>query len=263
MADEQDVIELTELVDDVSETQDEGEEETIVTLGEEAAPASLETDTELVKHLRTVARDQAKELQELRRTVQPPKVELGAKPDLWEDCDGDVDRYDAAKAEWDSRKAEVEKANESANESVRIATERRQAKYENFETGKAALKVSDFESAQTVIEGALSLPAQNAIIEIADNPAAFVYAIAKYPDKLAELAKIDDPIALLKAVVKLEGSMKVETRRKVIMPEEIERGNASVSAGGDKELVRLEKEADRTGNRTALIAYKRRISKTK
>lgn len=255
MADELDVIDEIDETEVLDGDEPEGEQETIVTFGEEEAPSSPETETALLKHLRATAREQARELAQLRKAI--PKPELGDKPDLWEDCEGDVDRYDQAKAAWDARKVEFDKQAATESEVQSAATERNRAKFEAYEAGVARLGASDYADAQSVVEMALPHNAQSAIIEAADNPAAFVYAISKYPEKLQELAKIDDPIQLIKAVWKLEGTMTVTTRRKGIAPEQVERGDASPTTGSDKIEKRLQDEANKTGNYTALFEHRR------
>jgi hypothetical protein len=106
--------------------------------------------------------------------------------------------------------------------------------------------------------GGLNDVQQAVIVKAADNPALVLYSLGKHPAKLAELSQITDPLKMAAAVARLEGGLKVMPKRKPPEPEEIASGTASVSHGKDKELERLEKEAERTGDRTKLIAYKAR-----
>jgi hypothetical protein len=104
----------------------------------------------------------------------------------------------------------------------------------------------------------LDMVQQAVIVKAAADPALFLYALGKSEAKRAELAKIQDPIKLAAAVARMEGAVKVTTR-KAPAPDRAQRGSAPMPGGADKELEKLEKEADRTGDRTKVIAYKRAL----
>jgi hypothetical protein len=97
---------------------------------------------------------------------------------------------------------------------------------------------------------------QAVVVKAAVDPALFLYALGKSEAKRSELAKIQDPIKLAAAVARMEGAVKVTTR-KAPAPDRPLSGSGKLPQGGDKELEKLEKEADRTGDMTRLINYKR------
>ena len=84
-----------------------------------------------------------------------------------------------------------------------------------------------------------------------------VYALGKNPKKLAELASIKDPVRFAVAVAKLETQLKVSTRKPPPPPPKITSGSAPVSGSVDSTLERLRAEAERTGDYTKVIQYKR------
>jgi hypothetical protein len=84
---------------------------------------------------------------------------------------------------------------------------------------------------------------QAIVIKAADDSAKVIYALGRHPEKLKTLAAIKDPIKFAVAISKLEGTLKVTTRRKAAEPDEGVRGDAPLSVGADKELARLEKRA--------------------
>jgi hypothetical protein len=85
-----------------------------------------------------------------------------------------------------------------------------------------------------------------------------IYALSKHPDKLAELAAIQDPLKLAAKVAKLEGQLRVVKKRRAPDPEQVERGSGRIShQPANKQREKLEKEADRTGDRTELIRFDR------
>ena len=55
--------------------------------------------------------------------------------------------------------------------------------------------------------------------------------------------------------------MKVQTRKPQTNPERKPTGSAPISGAVDSKLEALEKEADRTGNRSKVIAYKKSLKK--
>ncbi|HJR82563.1 MAG TPA: hypothetical protein VJ775_01425 [Sphingomicrobium sp.] len=276
MADgEDDVLELTDEVDpgepddgqeegaDETKTDPngEGEEEFDVVFGDEAAPASGEQDSGLVKHLRETNRAQARELAELRKAASSQPIVVGPKPTL-ASCEYDEERYEAERDAWDERKRQAEQAESEAERSRREGQEQWQREVQSYEAKKARLTFGDVDEAISITTSALDQVQQAVIVKVADNPALLKYSLGKHPAKLAELSQIKDPLKMAAAVAKLEGGLKVTPKRKGPAPEEIVTGSGSVAAGRtDKELERLEKEAERTGDRTKVIAYRRSLKK--
>ena len=121
----------------------------------------------------------------------------------------------------------------------------------------AALTFKDRDEAEDIVIATLSDMQQAVIVKAANNSAMVTYALGKHPAKLAEISKITDPIELAAAIARLEGKLTVTKRNGPPEPERIARGSASVDASAtDKTLERLEKEAERTGNSSKLVAYR-------
>lgn len=246
-----------------TETDPNGEvnDELDVVFGDEAAPASGEQDSGLVKHLREQIRERDRQLAEARKAQPEQRIEVGPKPTL-SGCEYDEERYEAELDAWKGRKAQAEQAESEAERTQREAHEQWQKEIQSYEAKKAGLKFADAEEAISITTAALDMVQQAVIVKVADNPALLKYSLGKHPAKLAELSQIKDPLKLAAAVAKLEGGLKVMPRRKAPEPEEIARGSGSVAAGRtDKELERLEKEAERTGDRTKVVAYKHGLRK--
>lgn len=239
------------------EPEGEGEEEFEVSFGDEAAPAS-ESDTPLIKHLRNQLREKSRELEEARKSAPVQQIEVGEKPTL-ASCEYDEDRYEQQLEEWRERKAQAEAHQANAGKAQREAAEEWERDLQSYRDKRAALKFADVEEVEEVATTALDQVQQAVVVKVSENPALVLYALGKQPARLAELSQIKDPLKMAAAVAKLEGTLKVTPRRKAPEPEEIARGSASVTKGTDKTLERLEKEADRTGDRTKLIAYRRQL----
>ena len=97
----------------------------------------------------------------------------------------------------------------------------------------------------------------------ADNTALIVYALGKNPEKLAELAKITDPVRFAFAAGKLEKDIKVQPRKGNTkpQPEQIVRSSASLSGGGNSALDAARKKAETTGDYTEVNRIKQQLRK--
>lgn len=249
--------------DDQGEGGDaEDEDEFEITFGDEAAPASKGNDSDLVKHLRQVNREQAEKLAKYERgeipAPQPRKIEVGEKPTL-ESCDYDEAKFETELDAWKERKRQADEAEAQITQRTQAEQQRFAKKLEGFAAGKTALKVRDFDAAETAVVSTLSQVQQAVIIEAADDAAKLIYALGRHPEKLKSLAAIENPIEFTKALVKLEGQLKVTQRRTPPDPDRPQRGSAPLASGTDKTLERLEREAAKTGDRSAVIRYKRQL----
>lgn len=244
---------------------DEESGEVVVSIGDES-PSSEEDELQKapqwVKDLRKENRDKARRIRELeeaaaKRETEGKTADAVKKPTM-ADCDYDEEeyekRYDAWQKQERERQAEVDR--QKAEQAAQEATWK--AKLTAYDDGKTALKLADFEDAEAGAREALNQTQMGIIIHGAKNPALVTYALGKAPAKLKELASIKDPIQFAFAVANLEAQVKTTTR-KVTPPvaEAPVRGNTPASLGGDSELARLEAEAERTGDRTKVVAYRR------
>jgi hypothetical protein len=266
MADEPDeVLELTEdqviEPDAEEETNDtESQEEVVVSFGDEAAPASEERDSEVLRNLRKQYREVVRERDALKQQTAPKVPQAGPKPTLWDDgIDGDEDKLADKIIEWHGRVQAEEATKSEAEKQQAAAREKFEAKVAVFAEQKQTLPVKDFDDAEAEVLGTLSQVQQRILIHGAENKAQLVYALGKHPEKLKALASIQDPIEFAFAAAKLEDKAKMERRKVTTSPESEVRGSAPLSGLTDKTLERLEAEAAKTGNRTKVIAYKRQL----
>jgi hypothetical protein len=264
--DDQEPLELTEELepDEESEEQhgdgnpdDEGEEQPSVSFeGEEPEP---ESDNSVIRQMRQELRETKQRLREAEQKAAPKAIDVGPKPTM-ADCEFDEEKFEQELDAWKERKAAADRQNETQAELSRKANEEWQADLAAFETKKAALQFPDVADVVETATLSLDLVQQAVIVKAAADPALFLYAIGKSEAKRAELAKIQDPIKLAAAVARMEGAVKVTTR-KAPAPDRPLRGSASMPGGPDKELEKLEKKAAATGDRTELIAYKDKLAR--
>lgn len=266
--DEQDdeILELDDPI--VEDDQDQGDEpqpeeeegEEVVGFADDE-PDAAPADTDLVKHLRQQIRERDKRLSEVQRAAPAEEpIVVGDRPKM-ADFDYDEERFDEAIDAWDERRRAAEK-----QEAARTSQKQRQEEEWNkvvrgYADKKAKLRYPDVQDAEETAFAALSPTAQSLIAKHADNPALFIYAAGKSPTKLAELARIDsegDPFAIVKAVTKMEATL--QTTRKAPRapdPDTPVRGRAVTTSSVDKQLAKLEAEAEKTGDRTKIQAFKR------
>jgi hypothetical protein len=243
-----------------TEQATEPDEEVVVTIGDAEPPAATEEEDGpgLVNKLRKLDREKAKRIRELEQKLsaketaeQPAEV---AKPTL-ADCDYDEDAFAEKLSAWKDSQARIKAEQEKAAKAQEDAHKAWQASLENYGKAKASLKVQDYEDAESVVASLFNTAQKGIIIHAADNPALLEYAIGKNPAKAKELAAITDPVKFAFAVAKLETQVKATPRKAPPPPESVVSGSSSVAV--DTQLAKLEAEADRTGDRSKVIAYRR------
>jgi len=243
---------------------EEAETEIVVSIGNEEPEPEPEAAQApaWVKDLRKRVKEQDKTIKELKRSMQAPAPQGETttappkKPTL-ADVDYDTGAYEAKLDQWYTAKAEYDRQateRQRAEQSVKGAWD---AKIAGYNTAKAELKARDFEDAEAVIADTLSVTQQGIILDGAEKPALLIYALGKNPKKAAELAAIQNPVAFAAAIGRLEASLKVTSRKPSAQPEQLVSGNAPKSGSVDNTLERLRAEAERTGDLTKVMAYKR------
>lgn len=241
---------------------DEDDEEIVVQFGDEAAPASEgKSEPDLLRTLRAANREQAKELAALRAASKPKPVviEVGPRPTLADaDVDYDEDKLADAIEAWTKRKSQADEAEAQAAQGAQARQDEFQKELTRFQTAKAALGVRDFEDAKDAVVSVLTQDQISGIVVAAEDAAKVIYALGKHPGKLEALKAITNPVKFIAAVAKLEGTLKVtKTSRKAPELDEAVRGSAPLSASKDKHEAKLVAEAERTGDRSKLAAYRR------
>ncbi len=240
-------------------------------LEEEDGPAEIgfsdegeesEDDTPLVKKLR----DQIRKLARQNRTapavhnndpeptvIQRPTTELEAYDYDQSRLDSAWSEYEASKdahAEWKVRQAKREA----------MAEKSAAAQLEALDKQRKALGVSDYEDRAATVKDRLSDQQMAILVSAADNAPQLVYALGRSANRLDILAAEGNLARFAAMVGKLEKDIKV-SKRKPPAPESTVRGaTASIAVTtGEKELARLEAEAEKTGDRTKVIAYRKQM----
>jgi hypothetical protein len=252
------------------ETQELGEDEVIVSIGE-AQPHSDEEARapEWVRELRRKQRETVRELREAKAKIEAltsgdKSNDLGPEPQLEDDdISFDPDKYRERMKVWLKRAEDIEKAKAKAEQAEREQSTAWQAKLEGYGKAKGDLKFKDFDEAEAEVQESFSATQQAIIVKGAENPALVVYALGKNPSHAKDLAKIADPVEFAFAVAKLEAQLKVTKKNSIPPPERVLEGTGRVSGTVDSTFAKLEAEADRTGDRTKFVRYKEQLRKNK
>lgn len=263
-------VESADPVEEVKEVESEDDEVVVSIDGESLTPEDDGKEApDWVRELRTGRKEDKRRLKELEskleeatRVVSPAVQAVGKKPTL-EDSDFDSDKYAANIDAWYSRKQSADIEIAKQNEANKVVQDEWNAKVEGYEQAKSNLKVKDFDDAELVFDENLTQLQKSIIISGADDSTKLVYAIGKNTAKAKELASIKDPVKFAFAVSKLETKLRVEKRKAATSPEKVLKGNSSISGTVGNELKRLEAEADKTGNRTKIVAYKQKLKRAK
>lgn len=245
-------------------TEAEAADDVVVSIGEESPPSDEDENRapEWVRELRKSNREKDRRIRELEQeraaaTKASTVITVGDKPTL-ESCDYDTDRFEKDLEQWHERKRAADAEEQKKQDSQTKAQQAWQAKLDHYGKLKGELKVKDFEDAEQTVRDGFSVTQQGVILSGAENPAVVIYALGKNPKKAKELASIEDPVKFAFAVAKLETQLKVTPRKAAPLPESTVRGSAPVAGGTvDPNLKKLEEEADRTGDRSKVIAYRR------
>lgn len=230
---------------------------------EEGAPTWVKEVRKANRELKSKLREQELELRQLKTPKpqqEPDAPTLGTKPTL-ESCEYDEDAYDAALTKWHDDKRKVEDHQSSIKRKQEEREAENQKVLDSYQESAKKLKVPDFKEAEQLVSITLSDVQKALILEGSANPATLVYALGNAPEKLKELAAITNPLKFTIAFAKLEEKVKVTKRTDKPGPESSipKSGSTSRVGGVDKTLERLEAEAEKSGDRTKIQAYKRSL----
>lgn len=243
-------------------------EEVVVSIGDESPPSEESTEglPEWVKTLRHEHREKARENRRLkaelaqRQTQAAPAVTVGPKPTL-ADCDYDEEQFETRLTAWHAQKRAADDAEQKKKDAAEADQKAWNAKREAYGKHKASLKVANYEDAEAQALEALSVPQQAVILQGAKNPAAVVYVLGNNPAKLKELSAITNPVNFAFAVAELESKVSIKPRKSAPLPESKVSGSGRVPVSSDAKLAALEAKADKTGDRTELVAYRKSLVK--
>jgi len=228
-------------------------------------------ESSVIKAIRQSQREASKKARELERELReareklnayekPKELELGEKPTL-EKFDYDAGKFETALADYYERKRKVDESESAKKAEADKAAKDWQARLDAYQSGKGALGVEDIEETEAVVTDLLDVTQQGIIVHGAKNAALLMYALGKNEVTARGLAAIKDPvqfaIAVGKIEAKLEGTLTTGKKKPAVAPEGRVSGSSGSPVGGDSTLNRLRAEAERTGDRSKVVAHMR------
>lgn len=238
--------------------QDDGE--TVIAFSDD----EQEEEPELVKKLRDEIRERDRKLAQLRRAptainTDDPEPQVSAEPGSIAEFDYDEDRQRAA---WKQHTADL-----AAHAEWEKREDRRKSDLQRAQTDRAkraeqqrsALGINDFDARSDRVHEMLSANQIAILLDGADDAPRLIAALGA-PGAHARLALLAGEENLAKFAVtlgKMEKEIKV-TKRTAPPPESrVVGATAQLSTQADKHLERLEREAEKSGDRSKVIAYRR------
>jgi len=275
MADTQEVevedqVEAEEGQESPPEAEEEAQEPVSIHLGDEESPKEETVAApEWVKDLRRQRRELIKENQELKRRVAssvpaaPSAPQVGKKPSISDTgIDYDAEKFEQKLLEWNEQKRQADQYEAQTRQAQQQEENAWQQELGAYETAKKRLRLDDFEEAEVTVAQILSPQQQGIIVHAAALPAELIYALGTNPGEAKKLAEIKDPVKFAFAIAKLEVTkLKVTKKESIPGPERRISGSAPISGATDTRLEQLRREAERTGDSSKVVAYKRTLKK--
>jgi hypothetical protein len=244
------------------EPGDEGEE--TVGFADDEPDAADKPD--LPNHLRNEIKSRNKEIAELKRKLagqaapaEDPVV-VGDRPKLSDpNIDYDDEKFEEELDAWDDRRRAAEKQEAARETASRAEKAEFEKVVERFSEQRTALKQPELQDRVQLVLDTISGPAQSAIAAHSSNAAQLFAAVGGSPARLEKLLKLEaNPLALMFEAGKMEATL--QTTRKAPRapdPDTPVRGRVVAAGSADKQLAKLEAEAEKTGKRDKVIAFKR------
>ena len=221
--------------------------------GDSSDPFKGQEAPEWVKKVREENRDLKRQLKQ-RESQQVEQQALREKPTL-DDHDYDSDAFEQDYAQWLTEKQQVDAQ-------VHAERQKYQQYHERYKADVDAIKAKapDYDEVELSVVDVLSEQKQGLLQMLVDNPAKVVYALGKNsPAQLERLSKLDD-IQFAKQIVLMEMQMSSKTKsRNQNKPKPKTHELEGAAGGADTRLAKLEAEADRTGDRSKVAAYKKQM----
>lgn len=221
--------------------------------GDSSDPFKGQEAPEWVKKVREENRELKRQLKQ-RESQQFEQQVLREKPTL-DDHDYDSDAFEQDYAQWLTEKQQVDAQ-------VHAERQKYQQYHERYKADVDAIKAKapDYDEIELSVVDVLSEQKQGLLQMLVDNPAKVVYALGKNsPAQLERLSKLDD-IQFAKQIVLMEMQMSPKTKsRNQNKPKPKTHELEGAAGGADTRLAKLEAEADRTGDRSKVAAYKKQL----
>ena len=202
-------------------------------------------------------RRQLRELQAAKQAETPKQTDPGPRPTLAE-SEYDEDEFAKKLESWHDKKAKIAAeiaASEAQQQKQQAAWN---AKLQSYQAAKTLLRREDYDEAEAAVRDVLSETQVGVLIAGTKDSASLVYALGKSPAKLAALKGLD-PVETAFALARLESQVQTNRKPKISGETTPQGGTTRMAGGANARLEELERKAEKTGDRSEIIAYKRQL----
>lgn len=256
--DEQDIDDSQDGEQDDDTEQDDSADDDVLDFsfdddGEESDPFKGQEAPEWVKQVRKENRELKRQLKQRESQQHEQQQALREKPTL-DAHEYDSDAYEEDLQQWFSEKSQHDARQKAEQEKYQHYDERYKSSVDAVRA-----KVADYDEIEQSIVDTVPPQRQALIKMLVDDPARMVVALGKSPAQLEKLLGLDD-IQFAKQIVLMEQQMSSKTKsRNPNKPKPKTHELEGAAGGADTQLAKLEAEADKTGDRSAVAAYKRKM----
>lgn len=257
---------------DQVENQENEEEDFII--GEPAEPTEEEVKAAEIDNLPQIKawrkdfKEKARRVKELEEEVALLKKPITNEhtPTVVEEptlasCGYDTEEYKLSLKAWFDKKDQDERFRQDEERKAHEAQAQWERLTSTYNEQKVKLNLKDYKDAEDDFCSVIHPQKQADFLKYVKEPVKLIHALKKDSAKLKTLQDIDNPIDFVLKVKEYEAEMKSIKRSTSGAPppeSRIQTGGGSV-VRNDARLKQLEDEADRTGDRTALVAYRRSL----
>jgi hypothetical protein len=191
-----------------------------------------------------------------RSETESADADPGPMPSL-KDSDWDEAEHAKALLQWGEKKRSHDStlvARRKAAEAEAKEWEATQAAYHDKRKAYLESHPDRLEEGENFVKASFSPVQRAAMVDVLKDAPLMCIALAKNPDRAKSLANIQSMPRFVAELARMEAGMVKKTP--ATQPEKKVSSGAPV-ADNDKTLARLEAEADKSGNRSKIVAYKR------
>lgn len=248
--------EAQEPVSEAPAAEEEGETETV----EPQARQQEQQERQWVKDLRKQHRELVKQNRELAaqlQAVQAPKAQaLGDKPKL-ADFEYDPDEFEAALDNWHTKK----RAHDDQEAQRRAAIEAQEREWSNrlahYAKEKAEIDDPDFEEAEFNVQQLFNETQQGILLHGLETPARVISQLGRDQQAAERLSAIKDPVKFAIALADYRRDKTMTPTKKAPPPERVV--STAPVKNNSARLEQLRTEAEKTGDYSKVLAYKKQL----
>jgi hypothetical protein len=259
---EQEGAEEQTTANDDDQPHEDGEEVDVISWGDTAV--APEDETEGMRNLREALKREKQLRKDAEARVAPKADPVGDKPnmdDYWEK----PEQFEVDLLAWNERKRQAGERETQAQAAARKQQERWEAQHRDLDAGYSELRAPGKDVARSTVEDQFPGEQFAYLVKAAGkNAPAFVLALGSASDKREELKSLaaDGSWAeFIATAAVMAKEVNVQRRKPTTAPDQnhAARGASGLGSAGsaEKRLAALEAEADRTGDRSKVIAFKR------